>query len=164
MSDRNLPAPAPGERLAVLQPILATVPTVEEDPTPRMMAVILEAADPGEWEDLFRAQSFKELAGRRVRVNTIRWAPSNFEGSTGVYLVADVTFLDGDRQGEKGVVTISSDIAMAQLLNAWARQDYPYDYEIVQKSEPTRRGFKPMRLRPLGRPVVDASANADQEG
>jgi len=134
--------------LAPLLDLLKTIPSVEEDPTPRMMAAIAEAPNAESWEDLFSAAHFKDHAGKRIRVHTFRVNESQYEGTLGVYFLCDITWLDSN---EDDVMTVGSDMAMAQLLNCWKRGDFPHDFEIVKKDRPTRGGFYPMRLRSIGK-------------
>ncbi|HVA92326.1 MAG TPA: hypothetical protein VNL71_21075 [Chloroflexota bacterium] len=158
MSDKNnLPAVVTNNAaLSLMQPILDTLPTLEDDPTERMMAAILEAASAGDANALFDTWSLKDSAGEAFRFNTIRAAESQYGGRLGFFLVADVVRL---KTGEAGVMTVGGDIAIAQLLNCWKRQDFPHDFEVVEKPTPTKAGFKPIRLRSMGR-VVTAGAGA----
>jgi hypothetical protein len=142
--------------LALVKSVLADIPTVEDDPTPRMMAAMVQATDAAQWEELFAAAHFKDNAGKQVRIHTFRQAPSQYEGSLGVFFICDVTWL---ATGENDVLTIGSDMAMAQLLNCWKRGDLPHDFEIVKKDKPTRAGFYPMRLKSLGRLVTGDPAD-----
>lgn len=142
--------------LAPLREIVASIPPVTEDPTPRMMAAIAAAPDAKSWEDLFSAAHFKESAGKRIRVHTIRVNDSQYEGKLGVYFLCDITFLD---TGEDDVMSVGSEIAMAQLANCWRRGDFPHDFEIVKKDRPTKAGFYPMRLRSLGAPTLGDPAD-----
>jgi hypothetical protein len=147
---------AASSALALVREVLAEIPAVEDDPTPRMMAAILAAPDAASWEDLFNASHFKDSAGRQVRVHTFRQNPSQYPGNLNVYFLCDVTFLD---TGENDVMTVGSDMAMAQLLNCWKRGDLPHDFEIVRKDRPTKAGFYPMRLRSLKRIVTGDPAD-----
>lgn len=140
----------------VLDDVLKTVPGAEEDPTPRMMAFILESDSAQQWDLLFESANVKDNVGRKIRVHTLRQAPSSFEGRLGFFLIADVTWLD---TGEESVISCSSEIAVAQLLNCWKRDDLPHDFEIIAKDKPTRRGFIPIRLRSMGRVVTPAEAS-----
>jgi hypothetical protein len=145
----------PGSGLPLIRSILDTVPTAEDDPTPRMMEYILNADSAQDWEALFESLSFKNMTGETVRVHTIRWAPSRFENSlTGIFLICDITVL---KTGEQDVMTVGGDLAIAQLLNCWSRQDFPHDFEVVRKETATAAGFHPMRLRSLGKVVREAS-------
>jgi hypothetical protein len=130
--------------------VLASVPAVDEDPTPRMMAFILASDSAQQWEELFESQNLKSNAGRRVRIHAIRQAVSDYDSRLGIYLLCDVSWLD---TGEQGVMGCSSEIGMAQLLNLHARNDLPHDLEIIEKDRPTKSGFKPMRFRSLGKVV-----------
>jgi hypothetical protein len=141
---------------AALQPMmeaLKTVPTITEDPTPRMMAAMLLCEDPGQWESMWSASHFQRCAGRRCRVQAIRWAESSFDGALPFYLICDVVWLDGDERGETDVLTVSSEMAMAQLLGLHTHGNLPWDVEIWRSPKPARSGFFPMRLLSLGRPV-----------
>lgn len=150
-ADRNELATAPSSALAAVLSVLAQVPAVEDDPTPRMMEAILNAGSAADWESLFNAQHFKDSAGRRVRVHTFRVSKSEFPGGLGAFFICDVTMLD---TGEETVMTIGSDMAMAQLLNCWKRGDLPHDFEVVKKDRPTKAGFYPMRLRSLSKSIL----------
>lgn len=142
--------------LAPLRAIVASIPQVTEDPTPRMMAAIAAAPNAESWEDLFSAAHFKDSAGKRVRVHAIRVNDSQFKGRLGVYFLADITWLD---TGQEDVMSVGSEMAMAQLANCYARNDFPHDFEIVVKDRPTKAGFYPMRLRSLGRVVTGDPAD-----
>lgn len=132
--------------LAPLTQLLESLPTADEDPTPRMMQAIYESPDAQSWEDLFTAAHFKDHAGQRIRVHTFRPARSSYQGHLPWFLVCEVTWLE---TGELDVLTVGSQMAMAQLLNCWKRNDLPHDFEIVRKDRPTQKGFSPMRLRSL---------------
>lgn len=142
--------------LAVVRNVLSDIPTVDDDPTPRMMAAMVQATSAEQWEELFAAAHFKDNAGKRVRIHTFRQSPSQYEGPLGVFFICDVTWL---ATGENDVLTIGSDMAMAQLLNCWKRGDLPHDFEIVRKDKPTRGGFYPMRLRSIQSPTTGDPAD-----
>jgi hypothetical protein len=146
----ELSVPQAETSLALVEEVLESVPGADEDPTPRMMAEIIAAESAADWEQLFKSQNLRDNHGRQVRVHAIRKAQSRFESALGVFLIADVTWLDS---GEEGVLATSSAIAMAQLLNCWKRGDFPHDFEIVEKPTETAAGFKPLRLRSLGKVV-----------
>lgn len=136
---------------------LATVPTVEDDPTEAMLSAVLNAIDPKDWNSLFQSKSLREANGVDVRINTYRVRPSDFPGGLKHYMVLDVTILE---TGERGVLTCSSQMAIAQILNAEARVGLPIDVRIVEKDKPTKAGFKPIHLHYLGKggaPIGDPS-------
>ena len=140
------PATPATSAMLALRSALAEIPTVDEDPTPKMMAAILAAPDASSWEDLFNAAHFKDYNGRKLRVHAFRQAESQYSGGLGVYFLLDATDLE---TGEDIVMTCGSDMAMAQLLNCWRRGDLPHDFEVVKKDRPTKAGFYPMRFRSL---------------
>lgn len=134
--------------LAKFRELLLAVPTVEEDPTESMLDAILQAQRPEDWELVFNAAHFKDSANRSARVHAFRASPSQFDGRLPVFLILDVTWLD---TGERGVLTCGSEMAVAQLLNAWKLGALPIDVEIFRKPTPTKAGFHPMRFKYLGR-------------
>lgn len=167
MPNRSTP-PAPEQGLAVrpeqtitetVQELLATVPDVIEDPTPAMIAATLNMAGPEEWESLFAAESFKNLNGKRLEVRAFRASPSQFKGRLGVFLILDCVDLE---TGEPRVVTCGSEMAMAQILNAWKRGRLPVQVEVFKRENPTKQGFYPMRFKYIGgtvnAPVGDPAA------
>lgn len=126
--------------------ILDTVPDLDDDPTPRMAAAILAAADPLDWNSVFESKSIKKSARQLVRFESIRKAPSSFQGGIPYYLVADVTYLE---TGETGVMSVSSMMAVIQLLAAHVNGWLPVECEVVQKDKATKNGFYPIHLRAL---------------
>ena len=152
-----------GQQLAKVNAFLASVPTVEEDPTEAMLALVLNAASPAEWNAIFQSESLKDYAGRQVRLNAFRTADSDFEGGLAKYLILDATDL---KSGERVVLTCSSVMSIAQIVNAVNRGVWPIDVEIVQKDKPTKAGFRPIHLRYLGgqqAPIGDPSAVVSEQ-
>ena len=80
--------------LATARQVLASIPAVEDDPTPRMMEAILNAPDASSWEDLFEASHFKDMAGRKVRIHDFRWSPSIHKNALGVFFICDADDLE----------------------------------------------------------------------
>lgn len=157
METGNALAAKPADtQIAKINAFLATQPTVEDDPTEAMLALVLNAQSPAEWNAIFQSESLKDYAGRQVRLNAYRTAKSDFEGGLDHYLILDATDL---KTGERIVLTCSSVMSIAQVLNAQARGAWPIDVEIVQKDKPTKAGFRPIHLKylsqgsaPLGDP------------
>ena len=149
--------------LAKINQFLSMAPTVADDPTEAMLAVVLASPDPTKWNALFKSSSLRDNKGVDVRINAYRVQPSDFEGGLSHYLVLDVTVLSS---GEKGVITCSSQMAIAQILNAEARGFWPLDVRIVEKDKPTKKGFKPIHLEYLGKtdaPIGDPSKVVAQQ-
>lgn len=149
--------------MARINAILEAKPTVEEDPTEAMLELVVNAADPSEWDAIFQAESFKKNDGRQVRIHGYRVQPSDFEGGLSHYMVLDTTDL---KSGEKLVLTCSSTMSIAQILNAEARVGLPIDVEIRQKEKPTKAGFRPIHLHYLGKagaPLGDPSAVVSEQ-
>ena len=145
-----------GGAIERINQFLAMAPTVSDDPTEAMLEAVLQAQDPLEWNDLFSSKSLRDAKGALVRVNAYRVNPSDYPGGLKFYLVLDVTDLE---TGQKGVLTCSSQMAIAQILNAEARVNLPIDVRIIEKDKPTKAGFRPIHLEyiqkskaPLGDP------------
>ena len=142
---------------------LALAPTVADDPTESMLNAVLAASDPQEWNDLFTSKSLRDSNGATVRINAYRVNPSDFPGGLKFYLVLDVTDLE---TGAKGVLTCSSQMAIAQILNAEARVNLPIDVIIREKDKPTRAGFRPIHLEYIGKseaPLGDPQAVVSEQ-
>ena len=89
--------------------------------------------------------------GQGFRIHGVRQAESSFEESlTGRFLVCDVTNL---KTGERDVLTVGGDMAMAMVLNLVKTGNLPWDVQVVEKPTPTKKGYKPIHLQSLGRPV-----------
>lgn len=146
-----------------LNDYLANVPSYTEDPTETMLAAILAAADPQEWDSLFTAASFKDSDKARIQINAYRPSESQFNGGVRFFLVLDVTDL---ATGAKGVMTCGSTMAMAQIVNAERTVGLPIQVEVVRKPTPTKAGFHPMHLRylkPEGTPLGDPQAVVSEQ-
>ena len=143
-----------GSAFAIFQPVLEMLPPLEDDPTPRMMEIMLNAASPAEWETVFQSQSLKGAVDKRFRIHGVRWSRSQFaESLTGVFLICDVTDLE---TGERDVLTVGADVAMAQVLNLVKTGNLPWDVAVTQKATPTAAGYYPIHLTSLGRPAGSA--------
>jgi hypothetical protein len=138
----------PEQALAQVPELLAAIPDVTEDPTPRMAAAILTADDPEDWESVFKGRSIKDSAGKQVRILAIRKAPSQFKGVIDQFLIAEIIDLE---TGEADVMTVSSVMSVLQLLVAHNRGWLPLDVEVMRKATPTRRGFHPIHLKALSK-------------
>lgn len=132
------------------------VPDVTEEPTPRMLAMILNADTPEQINKVFESRSIKQSAGKVARFNAIRKAPSDFPEGPRFYLIADVTWKD---TGEQDVLTISSLMSMIELLAAQQRGWFPLTAEVVQKDRKTRRGFYPIHLKITDYTVPNGAAD-----
>lgn len=160
-TDRNLPVETARrperamvrpdlDAVAIVRQLLMEVPTVEEDPTERMMAALLVAETVEDMRRVFETDHFKDSANRECVVNDFRLAESDHKGRFEYYLLCDVTWLP---DGENTVLTVGAEMAMVQLL--WFRRQgmLPYAFRIHRKERPTRAGFFPMRFVPLGPPA-----------
>ena len=142
---------------------LSLAPTVEDDPTEVMLQKVLESPDPRFWKDIFDAESVRERKGEEFRINAYRVRPSDFKGSLKHYMVLDVTDLN---TGERGVLTCSSLMSIAQVINAEARVNLPIDVRIVEKDRDTKNGFRPIHLEYIGKseaPLGDPNAVVSEQ-
>lgn len=134
----------PDTALELAGSLFELVPDVSDDPTPRMMAAILNAPDPKAINHIFESRSIKASAGRTARFNAIRKAPSDFTTGPKFYLIADVAWADN---GESDVLTISSLMSIVELLQAQRLGWFPLTATVVQKDRKTSNGFFPIHLR-----------------
>lgn len=139
------------DAFALIAPLIADLPTIEEDPTPRMMELLINAPTPAAWASVFESRSARQAVGKSFRVLGLRYSESAFEESrTGIFLICDVIDLE---TGERDVLTVGGDLAMAQLLGLWKQGNLPRDVRVVEKATPTKAGFKPYHLEDLGKPT-----------
>lgn len=155
MPKSTTPAPAetalavvtPSTAIEAIRTALANITIADEDPTPRMAAFILNHP-PEEWEELWaKLPNVRDNAGRKVRIHSLRVRESDFEGPFGLYLIADVTWLDS---GEDDLLSCSSQMSIVQLVKLYMDGKLPATVEIVAKDKPTKKGFRPIHLRYLG--------------
>ena len=132
--------------VVALQRALESIPSPEDDPTERMLVYIAEAP-PEEWETLWsKLPNLKDNVGRRLRVDAIRAAPSDFDGRLSHYLICEGVW---EETGERTLVSCSSEMCVAQLIRLYADGRLPARLEIVQKEKPTKAGFRPIHFRYL---------------
>lgn len=156
---REMKLAQPGMQL--LLEMANDIPYAEEDPTDVMMQAVLAAESAAEMERIFEAESLKEHPGAEVQINTFRLGESTFEEGPGFYLICDVVWL---ADGEHTVMTAGSLLTMAQLFNFHKRGELPYCFEIIRKDRPTRKGFHPIHLKPLGRPLRQGDGQTAESG
>ena len=156
-------AVTPSEAIQAVKSALERITIADEDPTPRMAAFVL-SHPPEEWEELWaKLPNVRDNAGRQVRVNALRVRESDFEGPFGLYLIADVTWLD---TGESDLLSCSSQMSIVQLVKLYLDGKLPADVEIVAKDKPTKRGFRPIHLRylsPAGAALGDPGAVVSEQ-
>lgn len=129
--------------LAEVAAIIQSIPPADDDPTARMVAYIM-AAPPEDWAALWeKLPNVKDNAGRSFEVHDLRIAESDFKSQLGVYLICDVTWLD---TGETGLLSVSSQISMVQLLRLYKDRRFPAKLQIVAKAKATKAGFHPIHL------------------
>lgn len=137
------PVPVSDDALAMMEPILRGIPQVGDDVYENIMSTLLNAQTPAELDKPWRNESLSEWVDRRITVTGLRWAPSDYEGGWGFFLVVD--FVDGET-GEKMVGTTGSGSIVAQLGVAYSRGWMPLDCVIRQATRPTERGFYPLHV------------------
>jgi len=140
-------APVASAPLAALREIIDAIPDADTDPTERMAQFIL-THPAEEWDELWAGlPNVKDNIGETLTVTAIRVRESDFEGPVGVYLICDVRW---DRSGEYGLLSVSSQMSMVQLLALYRDHKLPAHVQIVAKDKPTKAGFRPIHLRYLG--------------
>jgi len=133
--------------LALVQQIIESIASADDDPTERMASFIL-THPPEQWDELWAGlPNVKNNIGESFTVSAIRARESDFEGPVGVYLICDVLW---DRSGEYGLLSVSSQMGMVQLLALYKGGKLPAHLQIVAKSKPTKAGFTPIHFRYLG--------------
>jgi hypothetical protein len=137
----------PESALETIKRTLELVPQVDEDPTERMAAFIVnQPAD--KWEELWAGlPSIRDYKGRQIVVHDIRARESDFEGPLGLYLILDATDL---ATGLKELISCSSQMSMIQLVTLRKRGQLPATVEVVEKAKATKAGFHPIHLRYIG--------------
>lgn len=136
----------PSQAIDAVKSALERITIADEDPTPRMAAFVL-SHPPEEWEELWaKLPNVRDNAGRKVQVDALRVRESDFEGPFGLYLIADVTWLD---TGEQGLLSCSSQMSIVQLVKLYMDGRLPAKVEIVAKDKPTKAGRRPIHLRYL---------------
>ena len=129
-----------------LEPLLDQIPEAAGDDD-RILQAILAAESPDEIDSPWRGQGLRSLVEQVIKVNGIRWAPSDFPEGIGIFLIVDVTLADGERT----VTTTGSASVVLQLCKLHAMDAFPMEFIVKQGQSKRDPGRRPMHLEPYRR-------------
>jgi hypothetical protein len=125
--------------------MVASIPeTDDDDASERIVLQLLGADDVGDLNAPWDSVPAEELAGKRLRIDTIERRPSDFQDGLGVYLVCKGLILD---TGEKLVYTTGAVSIVAQLVRAHFLGGLPAICELIIADRPTKKGYRPQHLK-----------------
>lgn len=128
-------------RLAVL---LATVPIDDENGNQRIAEQLLMGGSVLDLNAPWDATGGRKLAGKTLRIDSIKGRPSRYPGGLRAFLVAEGIDLD---TGERTVMTTSAMAPVIQLARVNAEGWLPAYCTVEVADQPTERGFYPYHLR-----------------
>lgn len=147
-------AATPGTELAIpysqevaniFASMVAGIPELDdEDASERIVLQLLAATDVTDLNAPWDSATAEDLAGKRLRIDTIARQPSDFQDGLGVYLVCKGLNLD---TGEKLVFTTGAVSIVAQLVRAHFLGGLPAICELVIAERPTKKGYRPQHLK-----------------
>lgn len=141
----ELAIPYSQEVTNIFATMVAGIPeTDDEDASERIVLQLLGATDAAELNAPWDSAPAEELAGKRLRIDTIERRPSDFQDGLGVYLVCKGLILD---TGEKLVFTTGAISIVAQLVRAHFLGGLPAICELVIAERPTKKGYRPQHLK-----------------
>lgn len=130
---------------AIWAPMLAMVPDAEDTGYENILAQLAEATPEAIDDPWTAANGIKSIVGRPFRCHSIARHASDYSGGFGWYLTLEVDMLD---DGEQAIITCSAIGAVAQLVRLNAVDAFPVDMVAVEAAKPTKRGFRPIHLKP----------------
>lgn len=142
--DENGAVMIQGETAARLRALLATVPVDEENGNQRIAEQLLMGGSLIDLNRPWDSTNGRTLAGKLLRINTIKGRPSQFAGGLRAFLVAECT---DTANGEPVVMTTSAMAVVIQLARVAAEGWLPAFATVEVSDRPTERGFFPYHLR-----------------
>jgi hypothetical protein len=127
-----------------LRHLLAAVPVDDESGSQRIIEQLLAGDTVMDLNRPWDATSGKTLAGKLLRIDSIRQMPSQFEGGLRAFLVAE----GRDMAGDKPVVMTTSALSVVvQLARCQAEGWLPAWCSVEIADKPTDKGYYPYHLR-----------------
>ena len=138
------PAPVSPEVAARVRDAVEDIPSDSGDGAEGIITALLAAATIEDLNAPWEASSGRDLAGKRLRIESVTRRASQYEDGAGVFLVVTGTDLG---TGEKTVFTTSALSVVIQLARAWQLGLFPLVADVVAADRPTERGYYPYHLR-----------------
>lgn len=133
-----------GDTARQLATLLATVPVDAENGNQRIAEQLLAGGSIMDLNSPWDATGGRQLAGKQLRIDSIKARPSRYQGGLRAFLVAEGV---DTQTGERMVMTTSAMAPVIQLARVNAMNWLPA-YCVVEVSDtPTERGFFPYHLR-----------------
>lgn len=141
----ELAIPYSQELTSIFAQMVAGIPELDdEDASERIILQLLAASDVSELNAPWDSASAEDLAGKRIRIDTITRQQSDFTDGLQVYLVCKGLNLE---TGEKLVFTTGAISIVAQLVRAHFLGGLPAICELVIAERPTKKGYRPQHLK-----------------
>lgn len=138
-----VPAPEGGlilsdAALAAYEAMFASVPESDTGGFGPMLETIAMADLPGQLDAPWRSEGLKPYTDRLLRFESIRKAPSDFEGGLPWYLIVTAADLS---TGEQLTLTTGAVAVVAQLVRAHALGALPLDATPRRSKRPNAAGY-----------------------
>lgn len=133
-----------GAAAARLSALLATVPVDEEQGNQRIAEQLLMGGTIMDLNAPWDATGGRKLAGKTLRIDSIKGRPSRYPVGLRAFLVAEGIDLD---TGERTVMTTSAMAPVIQLARVNAEGWLPAFCTVEVAAQPTERGYYPYHLR-----------------
>lgn len=133
-----------GETARQLAALLATVPVDQENGNQRIAEQLLTGGSITDLNAPWDATGGRKLAGKELRIDSIKARPSRYQGGLRAFLVAEGLDL---QTGERMVMTTSAMAPVIQLARVNAMRWLPAYCTVEVSDTPTERGFFPYHLR-----------------
>lgn len=105
---------------------------------------LLNADNPDDFNAPWDTAAAEQLAGKRIKIETMSRRASDFAGGLGVYIVIKGVILD---TGEAVVFTTGGIANVAALARIHFTGRLPAIAELVIADTPTSKGFRPQHLK-----------------
>lgn len=135
------------ETMALFAQMAVGIPEAnDEDAYENIVLQLLQANDAGELNAPWDTNSAEQIAGKRLKIETIQRRASDMAGGLGMYMVCKGVNLES---GEKFVLTTGAVSVVAQLARAWYLKGFPLICELQIADTPTKNGYRPQHLTVL---------------
>lgn len=129
-----------------------TVPELVSDPLEIQRAIFARLANAATVDEILEQGSgldswANDLEGIAVEVHGVRFNVSTYEQGAPVYAVVDLAVLEGERAGERLLVSCGGVNVMGQLVGMLKLGAFPAQVRIAHAEKPTRQGYRPLWLQ-----------------
>lgn len=139
--------PIPDEIYQQIVEMVVALPEPSDDDSWSILTSLMTAQGMQDLNRPWDGTSGRNLAGKRLRITSVKRRPSRFTGGIEIFLIVESTDV---ATGERLTWFTSALAVVVQLAVAYARGWLPLIADVVTAPRPTEAGFLPYHLNVVG--------------